>query len=158
MCAFYFYSNPNKQTLFLDDIYVPPALKKFLTSGDTKEVTSNDCIIDIMKENDVLISGSDQSGKTSLCKKLYKEYRNRNFLPVYLFDKETAYKDIIDNRIKKAFAEQYENVEYDDELEYRLVVLIDQFQFANNKEKIIIDLQKYKKQVQLIHKTRRSIQ
>lgn len=144
------YSNPNKETLFLDDIYVFSILEEFSKVDDTKQVKSSDYIKEIVMKEKVLICGDDQSGKTSLCKKLYKEYRKRNFLPIYLYDKECTYKGIIGNRIKDAFYKQYENIEYNIDLEDRFIIIIDQFQFANNKEKIIKGLRRYKKQVLIV--------
>ena len=61
-------SNPNKNTLLLDDIFVYPDLYKIENDIDTKRISSKRLIDEYEEGDRWVIIGEDQSGKTSLLK------------------------------------------------------------------------------------------
>lgn len=129
-------THPRKEKLSLLDIYVYPNLD--LISIDEKESTTNDKpyinskdleIIDNSK-NYIFILGDEKYGKTSLAKKMYLDYFNKEICPIYINGPEIKSKDCnnIESLIEKVLLYQYEN----DMLEYFK-------QLDNNKKVIIID-------------------
>lgn len=81
------FSHPNKSNLLLDDIFVYPYLRDLTSDKDDNDndnVNSQDLILLEEAENKILILGDQNSGKTSLCKMLYKELYNKGYVPIYI--------------------------------------------------------------------------
>lgn len=83
--------HPNRSKLVLDDFFVFPDLR----SMDLETITSKGKIIlskginskilcEINEKNKFFLMGSDRSGKTSLCKVLFKYYYNNDYVPIYI--------------------------------------------------------------------------
>jgi len=144
-------AHPNKEKVLLDDIFIYPDMDKFndlreyQKTESTKEIIPNIC-----DQKKVLLAGADQSGKTTLCKKLFAELRKRNFVPVYISDKENLYKGKIENKIEKAFQEQYEGAALSDVCKQRVIPIVDDFHFAKDKERHIADLMPYPYQILIV--------
>jgi hypothetical protein len=140
-------AHSRKERVIMDDIYIHPELDKY---DDFKK--NNDKIISISSEEllntlleytKIAIAGEDQSGKTALCKVIFKEYLKKNFIPVYVSDKVRNFSGKIENRILKSFREQYVEVDITEIDGDRIVLIIDDFHFAKNKGKHINDISKY---------------
>jgi GTPase SAR1 family protein len=126
------FSNKIKGNLALKDIYVFPDLKEInLTTSTTNTlnrfVNSKKLLQIKTGEFKVVLTGDERSGKTSLCKMLYKVAYENNLTPVYLKGRDinnTSPTDI-HKLVEKAFKSQYNG---DVEL----------FKQSHNAKKIII--------------------
>ncbi|CCU80930.1 hypothetical protein HSACCH_02432 [Halanaerobium saccharolyticum subsp. saccharolyticum DSM 6643] len=124
----------NKNNLILEDIFVWPDLE--LDKND-EESNYEESIFDgkLLIENKegarkLFLIGEESSGKTTLCKMIFKKYFNFGFTPIY-FDasniKSEKYEDF-QKLLLKRFKEQYNSKE------------LEKFsQLKNNKKVIIID-------------------
>jgi len=137
-------ANSNKEKVELEDILIYPELNKFneLKEFDEK-INSKNLIDNILEYSKIAIAGEEQSSKTTLCKVIYKKLRQLNFIPIYLFDKQSNFLGKMENRIKNAFNEQYKNFDTEKIDSNRIVPIVDDFHFARNKEKHINYLSKY---------------
>jgi uridine kinase len=140
-------AHPQKERVLLDDIFIYPDLDKYDSLKKDKEMISLEelfkTILDYLR---IVIVGEGQSGKTTICKMIFKELRNRNLVPVYISDTKTHFSGKIENKIIESLNEQYEGVEIREVYENykdRIVPIIDDFHFAKNKEKHIKDLSIY---------------
>jgi len=144
-------AHSQKEKVFLDDIFVYPILEKYdvLREYEKKE-SSEDLIGNLCDYSKILIAGENQSGKTTLCKKIFTVLREKNFVPIYITDKDQQYQGKIENKITKAFNEQYQTIQINELDKKRLVPIIDDFHFAKNKEKHVIDLSSYAFQIVIV--------
>ena len=142
-------THPEKEELLLDDIFIYPKLVKYDDFIEYERIEDSEKLIkDFDNYSKILIAGEDQSGKTALCKKFYTELRQKNFVPIYLGDQEKKFQGRIENRISKAFKEQYKEIIDLREIEKeRIVLLIDDFHFAQDKEKFLDALKLYPYQI-----------
>jgi hypothetical protein len=141
-------AHSQKDKVLLEDIFIYPELSKFDELREyEKKINSNILIKDFYDYSKVLIAGENQSGKTTLCKKIFLELRKRNFIPIYIFDKTYQYHGKIENRILNAYNDQYEMTPMQEIDRQRIVPIIDDFHFAKNKEKHIQDLSVYRHQI-----------
>lgn len=103
-------SHPRKQPLFLEDIFVFPELTTSSASpGDTgetifssRELTTVDTLPPV-----VLITGPEDSGKTSLLKSLIRHYSENGLYPLYLDGKLTG--PIVDTALWELIRSTYES-------------------------------------------------
>lgn len=140
-------AHSGKEKIVLDDIYIHPELDKYddlkKNNDRINSISSEELLNTILDYPKIAIAGEDQSGKTSLCKMIFKEYLKKNFIPVYLSYKISDFSGKIENRILKSFHRQYDEVDLNEIDSDRLVLIIDDFHFAINKLKHINDLSKY---------------
>lgn len=138
-------AHSKKEEILLDDVFIYPELTKYDELGGYEEKINSEELIKESFSNysKILIAGENQSGKTSLCKKIFIELRNKNFVPVYISDGANQYRGKIANKISKAFKKQYVGAELEEIDKNRIVPIIDDFHLAKNKEKHIRDLSKY---------------
>ncbi|MDR2836013.1 MAG: TIR domain-containing protein [Bacteroidales bacterium] len=129
-------SHSEKETLLLKDIFVFPKLKCYDDKEKSHKYDSAKFDTEILQYGKIIISGENQSGKTTLCKELFKIYRGLNYVPVYLED-DNKYLGNPLCKIKTAFAEQYENVDFELIDTKRVVPIVDNFHMAKHKEKYI---------------------
>ncbi|MCR6790249.1 STAND family AAA ATPase [Bacillus thuringiensis] len=82
------FSHPRKAELLLEDIYVFPdlgVLKFDEKDRRIKDVINSLDIINNIKERDkYLITGEEKSGKSTMCKVLYRHYINNDYVPVLI--------------------------------------------------------------------------
>ncbi len=112
------FQHPRKiDTLMLDDIYIYPDLREF-TIGKSKETEilletiHSDELFQIEKQdNKVLLIGPEKSGKTCLCKMLFKQYYSNNYVPILIDgrDIKTTSTDDLDKIIIETYVKQYSN-------------------------------------------------
>ncbi len=145
-------AHSQKEKVLLDDIFVSPELSKFDDLMEyEKKIKSEELIKNLCDYQKVIIAGENQSGKTTLCKIFYLELRNKNFIPVYVYDKSNLYHGIIENRIERAYEDQYESpIPFKEIDKERIVPIIDDFHFAINKEKHISSLAVYCNQIIIV--------
>jgi uridine kinase len=140
-------AHPNKERVLLDNIFVYPDLDKYDSLKEYKEmISSEELLKTILGYSRIVIVGEEQSGKTTICKMIFKELRSRSFIPVYISDTKTHFSGKIENKIIESLDEQYEEVEIREVYENckdRIVPIIDDFHLAKNKEKHIKDLSIY---------------
>jgi hypothetical protein len=142
-------SHSQKEELLLEDIFVYPLLNKYDEVGDIEKYNSNLFKNEILKFEKILIAGENQSGKTSLCKKIFVILRRLNFVPVYLRDKDKFIGNP-DRKLEKAFGEQYKNASINEIDESRIIPIIDDFHFAKRPEKYIERYKKYDHQILIV--------
>jgi len=144
-------AHSRKDEVLLDDIFVYPELEKYDDLRECEKKESSEKLIENFCEYPrILIAGENQAGKTTLCKKIFVELRKKNFVPVYISDKANQYAGKIENKISKAYKEQYEIVSIDEIDKQRLVPILDDFHFAKNKGKHINDLSSYYHQIIIV--------
>ena len=137
-------AHSHKERVFIDDIFVYPELDKYDDLKEyEKKMSSEELLKNITDYPKIVIAGEGQSGKTTLCKMIFKELRKKNFVPVYISDKENKFRGKIENKILKSLNEQYENVDINEIDKGNIVPILDDFHFAVNKEKILKDLTVY---------------
>ena len=137
-------AHSQKESVLLDDIFVCTELDKYdYLRNYEEDISSDDLSQNILDHLKIIIVGEDQSGKTTLCKRLFKELRICNFIPVYVSDKDTNFSGKIENKISKSLREQYKDITLTDIDEERIIPIIDDFHYSNDKEKHIKFLTKY---------------
>lgn len=99
-----------KEVLYLDDLFIYPDLKRNKHDFDDYDVfvnAKNALNINKVLNNKNLIIGSEQSGKSTLAKTLFKDYHSLGYFPILvkgeLFKKVADFETVISN----AFLEQY---------------------------------------------------
>ena len=137
-------AHSQKESVLLDDIFVCTELDKYDNLREYEEkISSDELLINLLDNQKIIIAGEDQSGKTTLCKRMFNELRNLNFIPVYVSDKETHFSGKIDNRILKSLRKQYKDIDANEIDKERIIPIIDDFHYATNKEKHIQYLSEY---------------
>jgi len=107
--------HPNKRgALILDDVYVFPMLKCLDEEGKQAEVIrkyydSSQFTAQIGDAQKALILGEAKSGKTTLCKSLFRQYHHLGYVPVYLNTNEIQHSSLeaFDKLLEKCFKQQY---------------------------------------------------
>jgi len=144
-------AHSQKNEVFLDDIFVYPELLKYDYLQDIeKKESSRQLIENLLEYSKILIAGENQSGKTTLCKKLFIELRNKNFVPIYISGNINTYKGKIENILATEYNNQYEGVNFDEIDKKRIVPILDDFHFARHREKHIQELSLYKYQIVIV--------
>ena len=137
-------AHSQKESVHLDDIFVCTELDKYDNLKKYEEKISSEKLLNnLFDYPKIIIAGADQSGKTTLCKRMFKELRSWNFIPVYVSDKKTCFSGKIKNKISDSLREQYKNIDVDDIDKERIIPIIDDFHHAKNKEKNVKDLSTY---------------
>jgi energy-coupling factor transporter ATP-binding protein EcfA2 len=142
-------SNSNKEILKLEDIFVYPKLKTYDGEEETRKFNSERFNHEILKFGKVIIAGENQSGKTTLCKVLYKIYKELNFIPIYITDENKFLGNPI-TKLETAFTEQYQATSLQEYDINRVVPIIDDFHFAKHQEKYIEQYSFLKNQVIIV--------
>jgi len=128
-----------KEKVFLEDIFVYPELGKYDYSEEYEEkINSENLIKNILDYPKIVIAGESQSGKTTLCKMIFKELRRRNFIPVYISNGKSRYVGKIENKIINSLRKQYnmKNVNISEIEKERIIPILDDFHLAKNKSSL----------------------
>ena len=138
-------AHPRKEKLLLDDLFTPVELDTFSELREHEGKISSDELLSeyLLASPKLAIAGEGQSGKTTLCKKIFRELRRRNFIPVYVTDKEGAFRGKIENKIGSSFSQQYEGVKIGEIDKERIVPIVDGFHLARDKERHIAALSQF---------------
>ena len=145
-------AHSRKEEVLLDDIFVYPKLAKY---DDLKEYEKKESSEKLLEEfgdySKILLSGENQSGKTTFCKKLYLELHRKRFVPIYISCRKSKYYLKIKSKIAEEFKKQYTGeIPFEDIDDERIVPLIDDFHFATDKEKLLEDLSTYHNQIVIV--------
>ena len=142
-------SHKNKENLNLEDIFVFPKLKCY----DEKEVShkydSENFNSELLSYEKLIIAGENQAGKTTLCKVLFKIYRELNYVPIFL-DDENMYLGNPHKKLEKVFLEQYGSEAFDEIDLKRVVPIVDNFHVAKYQEKYIEQYESFRFQVLIV--------
>lgn len=125
------FTHPEKGTLTLQDIFVYPTLinRSYVTKSTTNEnaIASEHVLEHILQQEQILILGSERSGKTTLSKALYLEFLHKQ-MPAVLIQGELIKshdKKSFMKLVEKAFQEQYDvNFEQYQQLDKHSRILI----------------------------------
>lgn len=133
-----------KEKVELDEIFIFPDLDKLSNLKEKVETINFEKLLDtILNYKKIIIEGEEQSGKTTICKMFFKKLRDMNFIPVYISDPTNNFFGKMENRIKKSLMEQYIILNIDnfyDNYKDKIIPIIDNFQFAKDKEKHLKDI------------------
>lgn len=127
------FTHPNKNNLLLDDFYIFPDLtdmKKRNSTDEKKKIIKGRTLTEFLSPFKILVLGSEKSGKTALCKKLYEYYYKKGIIPLLIDGRE----------IKSTSTEDFEkliNCIYLNQ--YSSSQLAKYMQLENDKKLIIID-------------------
>ena len=140
------------KTLTLDDIYVAPFMEKFSLSDDEEKSSSfksEDIINKILNKevNHIIVLGEENSGKTSLCKIIFKEsVFLDNTVPIFIKGRDI--KKVKDEDITKLLNKEFRK-QYNTDVELttkNLIVIIDDFNNCKlpqkSKKNFILNLYK----------------
>ncbi len=140
-------AHSQKESVFIDDIFIYPALIKYDDLGEyDKKESSEKLCDDLGKSNKILIAGVGQSGKTTLCKKLFNDLLKRRLVPIYLNAKIISSLDNL-NKIVQSFEELYEGLQFEKIPKSKIIPIVDDFHVVVNKEKYLKQLEKYEHQI-----------
>jgi len=129
-------AHSEKERVLLDDIFIYPELDQYNELRESKEKTSSEKLFkNPLVHARFVISGENQSGKTTLCKMLFRELRKRNYVPVYICGEESLFRGKIENRILSSYREQYEGADIDEIDKDRIVPIVDNFHLDQDKER-----------------------
>jgi len=151
------FSHPRKQKLALEDIYIYPDLIKI---GDwneedpsekiTKKLISKRISSDILStlsqdHNYILLLSDEETGKTALCKMLFKNYCKLTYVPIYIDGSGIKDSDIdkFQKLVKQCFSNQYSSyiLERFNQLEkHKKVLIIDNYDNVKLNPKNLVSL------------------
>ena len=142
------YRHPNVQSITLDNIYIHPDVKKVsdgVGKAKDKFSTSFGNILSTNKGKINLLVGAEKSGKTSLCRFIFKNKINNEFVPVIINGDKLKRSDTdeIERELSNAYVSQYDNpgkdffIQLNDD---KKVIIIDNFHLspASIEDKILI--------------------
>ncbi len=124
----------------LSDIFVYPSLRRIYDVRDTApkqiEMLSGDDLMDTLNKDQLrlIFVGEDGSGKTSICKYLYKYFWRDGYLPVYINCEDVKVRwtaEAFTNEVNAALAIQYDDLTIETAAQLdrkKIVVLLDDFQ------------------------------
>lgn len=103
---------PGRTRISLSDIYIFPDMLTINNKKHHDTFVNSKILLDPKKTaGGIIIEGEDKVGRTSLLFRLYDEYHNRGYIPIYISGdriKQTSSKEI-DILLRKAIVEQYGN-------------------------------------------------
>ncbi|WP_339221920.1 metallophosphoesterase [Paenibacillus sp. FSL W7-1332] len=130
--------HPRKAKVILGDIYIYPDAKIVISDEKTSKFEQ---IINLEKitldcKLNVIVFGSERSGKTSLCKMIYSHFYNKGYVPVYINAVDIKARSLEDfnKTVYKNFSIQYSKE------------MIERYKQLDHKKKILIidDMEKFK--------------
>lgn len=150
------YGHSEKEKVIMEDIFIYPDLIMYDNNAEekAKKFSSAKLVDFVSKNKKIIIAGEMLSGKTTLCKSLFVDFFNRDFIPVYISYNNIKNNLFIDKLIEIKLKEQYGN---DNLLDFQDIVIpiIDDFYYIQEfkeKEKILEYLKKFKYTVLILDK------
>lgn len=141
-------AHPKTERVTLEDIFIYPELEEFDKNRESKgDVSAKEVIENVLDYKKIAIAGESQSGKTTLCKIMFRKLRKEGFVPVYINDEESKFKGKIENRINKSLKNQYKDIEVEDIDKEKIIPIVDDFHLAKKKGKHIQDLSSYPRSI-----------
>ena len=142
-------THSQKTKLLLEDIFIHPNLSKHGDQEtDNQNIISKEIVDELIQNKQILISGKDMSGKTTLCKHIFIKLREKNLIPIFLSEKND-YRGHFKNIMEKAYKKQYDKdiISYENIDNGKIVPIIDNFHLLKKKQKIIHNLLDFKYQI-----------
>lgn len=133
------FTHPQTSDLKLDDFFVYPdlvenSLKLFRKKSQYVSFTNLRTIANTTTETGIkyVFIGNDISGKTTICKKLYSDYYNHGYLPIFINGQNLPNNlriEIFEKNLKKSYREQYqENICAFEKIDVnKIIIFIDDF-------------------------------
>ncbi|SCY68243.1 TIR domain-containing protein [Thiohalorhabdus denitrificans] len=118
------FNHPNATVLTLSDIFIPPHVRSI-----TEDASDLNNIIEAFSEDlpkQKIIYGEEQSGKTTLAKKIFSEKLEKGRIPIYLNGTDIRNKNI-NTWLDKALQSEYYNSDYNVENMNDISIVIDDF-------------------------------
>ncbi|MBK2266559.1 TIR domain-containing protein [Francisella philomiragia] len=136
-------SHSKKEILSLNDIFISPKLEIHNDNEDVEEIDFDE--IDYNNYKKIIISGESRSGKTTLCKYIFKKLFNMGKLPIYIKNTEMDSPKLRKILEKRANIQYIKNdIAYSD-IKKNVVPILDDFYKLDIKRqnKYIKELQEY---------------
>lgn len=138
----------NKNELKMSDIFIHPEVEKKVDGASKTRMSFEHVARDFSFGDKIAIVGDDQSGKTTLAKKLVTMLRDKGFIPVYIKDEMELLQGDLKTRIERTFKEQYTSeLSLQDFDVKRCVPIIDDFHKAKHKEAVIEKMSSFEQMV-----------
>ncbi len=134
------YFHPRISKLYIDDLFVNPFLRTTDKQTDKIRIIEFNKILNIDALKKAILVGDELSGKTTLCKKIYKEYHNKGLLPIYIkgaLIEKPNFDYLLNNLIKEAINDQYHKKAYQkfEEIDKsKFALIIDDFNTCKLKD------------------------
>jgi uncharacterized protein YfkK (UPF0435 family)/predicted MPP superfamily phosphohydrolase len=135
------FTHPRKGTLLLDDVFIYPILKKVNPSSNPKKhsyVDFSDTKKYLLQSKQVVVFGPEQSGKTTLCKRIFRDIFQSGKVPLLIDGGKITAKDCEEARcgklVERTFLTQYSADALEAYLQLppdRRVILVDDFDKAD---------------------------
>lgn len=126
-------SHPGKDDLSLNDIFIEPDIKVINSANLNPVFIPLGRTLGSLTESKVFYIGRDQSGKTTIFKKLIKDYYVKSIYPVLIRGGDIANSNI-DKHIRTALEKQYSDLSWDVYMQLdksKRVVFIDDLDHSN---------------------------
>ena len=145
-------AHSEKEIVKLSDIFIHPDLESHSDNETNDPILSlKDLISGFNPKDRILIAGEDQSGKTTICRKLCSEFIKKGFIPIYINDAKNNFKGNLKTKLSKQFDLDYtSNIDFDKIERSKIVPILDDFHRANNKEKIVKFLDDFEQSVLIV--------
>lgn len=138
----------NKNELKMSDIFIHPEVEKKVDGASKIRMPFEVVVQNFSFGDKIAIVGDDQSGKTTLAKKLVTMLRYKGFIPVYIKDDAELLQGDLKARIERTFTEQYATeLSLQDFDVKRCIPIIDDFHKAKHKEAVIEKLSSFDQMV-----------
>jgi hypothetical protein len=120
-------SNSNSSICLSDMFVFPEFLRNYSDKLGSETINSEEYFkIYCNNPRDIIISGDEQAGKTSLCKMVFKMlYEKKNVIPIYIHLSEN-YSGSIKNNMKQAILKQYD-LDIGEVENYKKLLIFDDF-------------------------------
>jgi hypothetical protein len=137
-------AHSQKEKVILNDIFVHQDFSKYNELKEYETTISAKSLIDnILDYPMIAITGDEQSGKTTLCKKIFTELRRKNFVPIYIPNDRIHHTGKLKNRLLQSSKKQYIKININEINKDRLVPILDDLHLLKNKEEYINELSAY---------------
>ncbi len=144
------FTHPSKEDINLNDIFIFPDLLDYVSVRLNKDeilknIISSEGLKRLDDNNNILIIGSEMSGKSTLLKVLFKHYYNNNLIPIYIegnIIRSSGIEDFIEITEKK-FCEEYSKNDltaFRSLNKNKIVILIDDFEKVKPAYKYRVNL------------------
>ncbi len=142
------FTHPQKDKIYLDDIFVYPDVKKIDAEINNKEsyTSTKNIIFREYKDRKILFLGEDKSGKSTILYHIFSQYYSNGFLPLYLKANELSSSNVKD--IKKIIDKQVK-IQYskpsilDLSSKEKKVVMVDDIHKIGGNSKVLSSVIKY---------------
>lgn len=129
------------ETIYLDDVFISPFLRTVDEKTEKTKLVNFNKIIKTNDENfKIIIIGEETSGKTTLCKKIFKTFHDKGLIPIFISGisiEKTGIEYILNKLIKKCFDNQYNKKalqSFEKIDKNKFVIIIDDFHKCQLKE------------------------